>query len=138
MLTETGRQLRAQQIDKRVREIESTSKQTFVELGELMLEVELQEYWKDLGHESYTAWIESAAPLARTSGFEARRLLKELTNTPDIAVEEFRDVPRSNLHLLVKVPASKRKKLLKQAKTLPEKKFREAINVQVPDLHLEE
>ena len=127
--------IRAQEIDHRVRQLEKANKQNFVELGQLMVEMEKFAGWRELGYESYDAWISNAAPVSRSSGYEAKRAIEKLSGS--VPLSELQDVPRSNLSLLAAIPERERKQWVKSAKELNEPSFRRKIRAEKPELHIE-
>lgn len=129
---------RANQIDVEARSIEKTNKRNFLRLGQLILECEAGEYWRELKHSSLEDWLCSAAPASRASGYEARRAILRLQEAK-IAPEWAEDISRANINLLTtKVPPAARAEFLEPAKKLSEKELRQLIRENRPDLHVEE
>jgi hypothetical protein len=129
------RLVQAKERDSRVRELERQHVATWSEMAELCAQVEEFEDWRILGFESYGLWLKDAAPQSRSAMYAARGLLQELKELPK---ETLRQVPLGSAKLLAKVPKARRtKKLLAKATTQRPSDFRETIQEQLPDLHIE-
>lgn len=131
--TSIGLVQRAQQITNRILEIDLAMKQTYVELGFLVLEVRDKELWQFMadrtgrGFHSWDDWMTRGLPFSRSHAYDAKTTVERLNTVPRI---ELMEIPRSNLKIMLALPESKRNKeeWLEKAKTMSEKEFMGAAN----------
>ena len=133
---------RAQEIDRRIREIGNFVKTSFIEIGVLACEAEdkaLHSFLCDEAGSPYRThdeWLTKALPYCRSSAYQAKRLIRCLS---DISLGELAEIPRGNLEILKFVPESERRDPLwvEKAKTLNHDAFRDLVIRELPDLLLE-
>jgi hypothetical protein len=135
--------VRAVLFDGRVREIEAQNRRHYIELGELLVAMEEGELWRHLRDPqtnqpftSFDRWLGDAAPVSRSTGYLAKRAVKELSEVPR---EELLKVPQCNAEILRLLPGKQKAdpEIVRQAQVLNEEAFRGYIGREVPEAHIE-
>jgi len=126
--------------DQRIRFLESETKRTFVELGLIVLFVEENELWKELcdddgnPYRSSDHWVTEACPSSRSHAFAAKAAVKVFREN-NLPIEQVERIPQKNIKHLKELSTSvmHNPEVLKQAETLPELEFVQAIQKSHPD-----
>ena len=128
--------------DARLRAIERGHAQTFTELGVILVECEARQLWKlavmsNCQHpHSFSAWIVDCLPVSNGSAFAAYKCAKKLAAIP---AGEREQIPRGNLEAMAAMSDSlaQSESIKAAAKQLKPKEFREKIEREHPNQHLE-
>lgn len=120
----------------RVGTIFRQERESFIELGRILLEVDTLELWREAGMTSTAQWIQDAAPASERSCYAALKAVRRCTGVP---LEDLKEVPRCNIAALSEMnPKDQiRPKVLKAAKELPERQFKEFRAAEFPNEHFE-
>ena len=128
--------------DARVRYLEAYSKRTFVETGLILAEFEdrkLQEKIVDPAtgayYTSFNTWLMAAAPVSRSSGYDAMATVRRLQAVP---VADLQAMPRCNVKTLSTLSTSVQQQpdIIEAAKNLTEEQFIAKVETRHPDQHV--
>ena len=129
------RKERANELDRRVRKLVRGIDTTWLRVGRLCLECRNERLYQELGFRKFDDWMSDAVGLSRSRAYVAMRAARDLVPIRDA---DLARITVQNADLLSRVPKSKQASLLRAAQTQTERGFRETIEAEVPDLHLEE
>jgi hypothetical protein len=132
----------AQVYDARLRQIERSHAQTFTELGIILVECEARQLWRHAvtsaceSPHSFSAWIVDCLPVSNGSAFAALRAAKQLKAIPSADREQ---IPRGNLETMSSMSETLATSpaIVSAAKSMKPKEFREAIERDHPEQHIE-
>lgn len=124
-------------LDKRLRSIEQKQKHHFVEIGLICNEVSDRALFKELGYKSFDLWIITAAPVCRSGAYAAMRALKDLEGIP---LSDLIEMPRANIETLRKLSSNvgRTPEVIEAAKTSGERQFKEYLQQEQPQQHVEQ
>lgn len=134
---------RAEELDRRMRLLDSQYKTNFVDRGLLLEEFERDQLWKFLydpftqaNYESFNRWLQDAAPWSER---DCRYALGAVKQLKDVPADDLRQMPRVNVEVMKSLSSSVRTQpeVIQAAKTLPEQQFIEQIQKTHPDQHVE-
>jgi hypothetical protein len=141
-LSDEQKQSKAVEDDKRFRALETTTRQSFVEMMFILREFKAYELHRYLNNKqgkkfsSFDAWLKEAAPLSRASGYAALRAAEKLL--PIIPKKDLEAMPRYSVELLAKVPKLKLEPaIIKAAQTQNKKELTKTIQNHAPEAHVE-
>lgn len=120
-----------------MKELEKQNVTNWVEMAEIAVLVRDNNEAPVLGYESWTDWLEFAAPQSAAAVHESIRILEKIGD--DVPREEVRQMPKGNAKVVTFLPTSDRKdpEFIKGAKTLKPTKFVAEVQRKRPGLHIE-
>lgn len=133
----------AKMYDERARSKEAAGKRTFVEWGLIMVEMEDRKLYMQLldpagkPFKSLGAWISDAAPTSRSNAYASLNAMRMVNE--EVSAADLGEMPRVNIETVKKLSTSVRKdpKVIEKAKDLGEQEFKEYINKEHPEQHIE-
>lgn len=129
--------------DERVQFLDKAQKRTFVEFGLIMIEMEDRELYRLLldsegkAFPSLGRWISAAAPTSRSNAYAALNAMRAINE--EVSSADLQEMPRVNINTVKKLSTSVRKdpKVIEAAKQMGEQEFKEHINKEHPEQHIE-
>lgn len=123
------------ELDGRVRNIEARFKATWLELSNLCIAMQDGELWREGGYDSYGQWLMNAAPMSRAYAYAAVKARQALRDVPE---EDLKEIPLGNAITLEQTPRNRRNgDLIEKAKRQPPREFRETVEDEIPEAHVE-
>lgn len=123
------------ELDGRVRMIEQRFKAVWLELGNLCIEIQDDELWREGGYDSFGQWLANACPFCRSYAYAAMTARRELS---DVSEDDLRQIPLGNAVTLKQTPRNRRSKaLIAKAKQQPPKEFQQTVEEDIPEAHVE-
>ena len=109
-------------LDTRLRELEQTWSESWIEAADIASTVQDNSLWREGGYKSFESWLQQACPRSRSWVYLAMSTRKELR---DISDADLRQIPLGNAEILKSVPKAKRNgsKLLEAASSKPPREF---------------
>jgi hypothetical protein len=145
LLKERSRTEQFEVIDGRVREIERINRTVFAELGILALYVQEQHLWDEgFGLDgkplrSFEQWIQESCPYSAAYAKEAKSKIKIFRDS-GINLDLIADVPQCNMQVLSMLPPAVLREepdVIRDAKLLEEKAYREKMAREYPEAHID-
>jgi len=124
---------RAKAVDAEVREVMRNMERLWIRIGKLCEECRAGQLWKHLGFADFKSWLEDAVGMSRSRVYVAMRAVRELGVS--IRDADLEAMTLQNADILSRVPASKRRGLVRAAQTQTEQDFRRTVEQAVPGLH---
>jgi hypothetical protein len=127
----------AQEHDRRMKELEADGVKLWVEMAEIAIIVRDNNEAPLLGYESWTDWLEFAAPQSAGNVHQSIRILEQLAD--DIPRETVRQIPKGNAKVLVHMSKADRRDSAwtDKAKEMKPKTFVKEVQEKRPGLHIE-
>lgn len=133
----------AQIFDRRVRDIEEQSLRNFSELGIIGKEMDDRKLWQYVTKKdgerchSWDDWVQDALTVSRSTAYSARKVAQRLSGIPQ---EDRALISPGNLKTMAEIDDVKltgSRPILDAAKKLKPEKFREYIEKEHPERHIE-
>lgn len=126
---------RAKKLDEEVRKLVQGIESGWIRLGKLCLECRDGEIYREIGFDSFGAWLESRVGAGRTRTYQSMRVIEELRG--QFTEADIAKMTLDNASTLAKVPSGKRKKLLRSAQDQTASQFTKTVQEEVPDAKVE-
>lgn len=144
VLSEEQKRKKAIEEDRKFRELEESSRGSFVEMMVITRNFVVYELFKYLDSaktgkpfHSFHQWLHEAAPYSHQTGYAALKAGEKIL--PLIPPKELKGLPRYSFEILSKVPRSKIVKLLPHAKRAKSRKeLVKKVKKHAPEAHVED